>query len=409
MSVYCERVKQSWRKNGPEIFALCSGRLGRLLSAPLPVFVFHSVEPTRFEAQLRFLANNGYSTITGDGFLEHLQGKMPWPDKSVVLTFDDATGSFWAVAYPLLKKFGFQAMLFVIPGLVPEDTQHYPNLEDVWEGRADVKVIHQRESVQPLCTWLELQAMHESGIVDIQSHSLTHSRIFVGPEVVDFLHPDFDADFYGNVNIPVTQSDSSFIPVRARQFGQPVYQSASRLSGRPRYLEVVELSEKMIAYVNSSGGAKFFEKRRWRKELTRLFRRLKKMSHKKDTFEPPEDMELAIHREMKEAKVLLEQKMSGKIVQHFCFPWYEGSGLSNAIAFGVGYKVAYYGVDALPWQEKSDEGAPWVVSRLSEEFLPCLPGIGGYSRFRAFVGKFHKGIRKFQRNVNSHSLGKEGG
>ncbi len=408
MTILSERVRQSWKKNGPEILALCNGRLRRLLSSRLPVFVFHSVEPTRFEEQLRFLANNGYSTLTGDGILENLKGKIHQPNKSVVLTFDDATGSFWATAYPLLKKYGFQAILFVIPGLVPEDTQHYPNLEDVWEGRADVTTIHQRESVQPLCTWGELQAMHESGVVDIQSHSLTHSRIFVEPEVVDFLHPNFDTDFYGNVNIPVTQTDLSLRPRRVLRLGQPVYRSASRLSGRPRYLEEVELSKKMVTYVNRCGGAKFFENRGWRKELKKMFGHLTKVSHNNGTFESPKDTELAIYREMMEAKVLLENRIPGKIVRHFCFPWYEGSGLSNAIAFGVGYKVAYYGLDSPTWQERNNEGAPWIVFRLSEDFLICLSGKGCCSFFSAFVEKFRKGICKFQGNTKSHYFGKEG-
>jgi hypothetical protein len=389
-----ERVRQSWRKNRPEILALCSGRLRCLLSAPLPAFVFHSVEPKRFEDQLRFLTKNAYSTVTGERLLEILQGKAEKPSKNVVLTFDDATGSFWATAYPLLKKYGFQAILFAIPGLVPKDTQHYPNLDDVWEGRANTSDILQRESMQPLCTWRELQLMHESGVVDIQSHSMTHSRVFVKPELVDFLHPDFDTDFYGNVNIPVTQSDLSLIPVRALRLGQPIYRSASRLSGRPRYFEVLELSKKMIAYVNTYGGPKFFENSRWRKELKETYRQFKKVRQDKDTFESPEDTALAMRGEMMEAKTLLEQKIPGKIVQHFCFPWYEGSGLSDAIAFGVGYKVVYYGFEARPSQAKDRKNFPLKVSRIPDEFLCCLPGKDSESVPNAWIQKVWRVCRK---------------
>lgn len=52
---------------------MCSGRLRRLLSDPFPVCVFHLVEPKRFEDQLRFLVKNEFSTMTGDGLLEHFE------------------------------------------------------------------------------------------------------------------------------------------------------------------------------------------------------------------------------------------------------------------------------------------------------------------------------------------------
>jgi len=174
-----------WRKNRKELQAFLSGRItrqlkdkGRTRSVPeIPVFVFHSVEPAKFEHQLIYLAENGYSTVNSNSLVEILNGKQRPEPRTIALTFDDATGSFWSTAFPLLNKHGFGAILFVIPVLVPEDKQNFPNLEDVWCGRARLEDILNRERIQPLCTWSELKMMDRSGIVGIQSHSLTHIRI----------------------------------------------------------------------------------------------------------------------------------------------------------------------------------------------------------------------------------------
>jgi|GEM_PF-4218442 len=36
----------------------------------IPVFMFHSIKPKIFEEQLKFLAENGYRTITCDEFMK---------------------------------------------------------------------------------------------------------------------------------------------------------------------------------------------------------------------------------------------------------------------------------------------------------------------------------------------------
>ena len=394
--------ERSWEKNGSEIFALCSGTLNRFLSgrnsdnaeSSIPVFVFHSVEPQRFERQLQFLSNNGYTTLNAGSLLEVLRGDSGGSDKRVVLTFDDATGSFWATAYPLLKKYGFQGIVFVIPGLVPENSRLYPNLDDVWAGRANEEEILRREAIQPLCTWAELEAMHQSSIVDIQSHSMTHSRIFITSYVVDFLHPGFDTDSYGNVAIPVTQLDSSSTPNRPLRLGQPIYQSASRLGANPRYLENINLSEKMIAYVNERGGVNFFEHSGWRKNLEKYYQQLRKTYHSEARFESTKDRETAIRREMLGAKNLLEEKLPGIKIQHFCYPWYQGSSFSDAMAFEAGYRVVYYGFEVSPSQDTVGKNFPIKVPRIPDDFLCCLPGKGSESVYKAWIDKVWRVCRQ---------------
>jgi len=109
------RLEPFWRKNGEEIRAIVRGKMPAFLSASdssqlgkeIPVFCFHSVEPLQFEKQLRYLEENGYQSVDATTLLQMMRGGANSFDKVVALTFDDATGSFWSTAYPLLKKYGF--------------------------------------------------------------------------------------------------------------------------------------------------------------------------------------------------------------------------------------------------------------------------------------------------------------
>ena len=179
----------------------------------VPVFVFHDVAPEPFERQLQFLRFNGYHTLGSDELAESLVHQDS-PNGAVALTFDDATWTFWTFAFPLLRRYGFRAILFAISALVPDDHRRYPNLDDVAVGQYALADLDLRAKAQPLCTWRELAAMHASGLVDIQSHSATHALVPISPRLVDFLRPDFDTNSFGNVNLPLSALDDPRRPER---------------------------------------------------------------------------------------------------------------------------------------------------------------------------------------------------
>src|SRR5687768_2506783 len=121
-------LRSSLIKNGPEIQAFLTGSMpsfvtrakGRAVADGVPVFFFHDVEPDRFEGQLRYLRSNGYRTLDAD----QLEARRRRPGtqnhgRDIALTFDDATWTFWAYAFPLLRRHQARAILFVIAGIVP--------------------------------------------------------------------------------------------------------------------------------------------------------------------------------------------------------------------------------------------------------------------------------------------------
>lgn len=93
---------------------------------PVPILMYHfvrdgvdeeqdptgyrlSVPESQFKEQMAYLANNGFTTISLESFLAGY-----YPDKAVVLTFDDAYRDFRDVVYPVLAEHNFTATTFVI-------------------------------------------------------------------------------------------------------------------------------------------------------------------------------------------------------------------------------------------------------------------------------------------------------
>jgi len=389
------RIKESIEKNAPEAKALLTGQMPSFIikggrsssSSDVPVFVFHAVEPERLEHQLLYLRSNGYRTLDADGVEDAVQERTR-EGEEVGLTFDDATWTFWAYGFPLLKKYNFRAILFAIPGLVPNDSPLYPSIEDVWEGTCSLADLEQRREIQPLCTWRELAIMHQSGLVDIQSHSLTHARVPVSPRVVDFIHPSFDPYFFGNVNVPISPVDNEARPERKLRLGAPVLESAPRLACRLRFRENPELVEAMTRYVQEQGGDRFFECPIWRKKLTGFFKRWAPESLGR--LETIEDLDFAVRRELVESKKILEERLYKK-VHHFCYPWFAGSEKADRFAAEYGYHTVHCGLET-NCEKGKIVGAPIRIRRISEEYLFRLPGKGRSSIVSIWADR----IRRFQ-------------
>ena len=77
-----------------------------------------TVSPEAFERQLAFLARHRYRVLSVIELAERLQAGGSMPRHSAVITFDDGYEETSHIAWPLLKRFGFPAIVFVTPGEV---------------------------------------------------------------------------------------------------------------------------------------------------------------------------------------------------------------------------------------------------------------------------------------------------
>jgi peptidoglycan/xylan/chitin deacetylase (PgdA/CDA1 family) len=104
---------------------------GEKIMSGIPVLMYHALEDEdhpagardpgeqlyvltvrQFREQMEYLHREGFRTF----FLEELLGMHEWPDKAVVLTFDDGHESNCTLALPILQQFGFKAEFFITTG-----------------------------------------------------------------------------------------------------------------------------------------------------------------------------------------------------------------------------------------------------------------------------------------------------
>ena len=110
--------------NGPQIIMLNYHKID-FYDDPL------SVTPTEFANQLNYFKTYNYHPISMKELYDYLEKDAPLPVKPVVITFDDGYVDNYDYAYPLLKKFGYPATVFVITKFV--GTNGYINWEQAKE------------------------------------------------------------------------------------------------------------------------------------------------------------------------------------------------------------------------------------------------------------------------------------
>ncbi len=137
---------------------------GVLRSADAPILMYHyistapsaqdriryglSVPPEMFEAQLKLLHDNGFTTITLRQLYEYLAIGTPLPEKPIILTFDDGYNDNYTNAFPILLKYDMLGTFLVLTGPADDGDPAY-------------------------LTWDMIQEMSQAGM-DIQLHSRDH-------------------------------------------------------------------------------------------------------------------------------------------------------------------------------------------------------------------------------------------
>lgn len=121
---------------------------------PKPLFVFLEA----FEVQMKYLYENGYHTVSLQDVIDFLYHHKSLPEKSVLLTFDDMYQSVLRYAYPILKRYQFRAVGFVVLDWLFNEIKDYSNnqsvclskeeleaMKDVFEYANHTKSLHTRQ------------------------------------------------------------------------------------------------------------------------------------------------------------------------------------------------------------------------------------------------------------------------
>lgn len=355
------RIRRSYEKNRNELLGLVLGRYPRFVRSDvdpetIPVFQFHGVSPSHLEPLLQHLHRNGYETLNADQYHDRMTGAERRRDREVLLTFDDGEASLYETAFPLLRSYGQQAVAYVVSGRVPE--------EGVYSGPGH----------HSLCHWGQLREMHESGAIDIQSHSLLHHSIAVSSRVVDFAHPGLSASFLASdlapSGIPV---DDNGMPC-PESWGYPIHQWGARMGGRPAFKESPEAEQACVRHVADHGGAEFFNIKGWRKRLFRVLTDARGR-HPPAGFESQGEQREKMLYDLRQSGLRIERKLSGKRVRHYCYPWYLGSELAVMLSREAGY-VTNAWASLLPGFAVHPGDGVLPIARLAPRYIWRLPGNG---------------------------------
>lgn len=100
------------------------------------------ISTAQFEEQMRLLKEENYHVIGLDQYKDFMLHGASLPDKAVLITFDDGYESFYQLAYPILKKYGYPAVSFIIVS----------------------RIDHPVNGEIPKMTWDQLREMKQNGI-----------------------------------------------------------------------------------------------------------------------------------------------------------------------------------------------------------------------------------------------------
>lgn len=155
------------------------------MTRAVPILTYHHVNPlegdmvtvsvNHFDEQMSFLRRKGYRTFFVSELVEWMEGKRELPGRSVILTFDDGFWDNFHYAFPVLRKYGLKATIFITTGWLSETTR-LPGSQEVVSHHQCNQLIAQGLGSQIAMTWPEVRLLQDSGLIEIESHTHSHNK-----------------------------------------------------------------------------------------------------------------------------------------------------------------------------------------------------------------------------------------
>src|SRR6266513_1050879 len=138
----------------------------------IPILMYHSISetsdtavhpyfsvetsPAVFEAQMQFLRDNGYCTISPADVIALLSSGQTDGKKYVVITLDDGYRDFYTSAFPVLNKLGMSATVYLPTAFIKQKSSPCKG--------------------KKCLTWAEVRELHRAGVL-FGSHAVNHPKL----------------------------------------------------------------------------------------------------------------------------------------------------------------------------------------------------------------------------------------
>lgn len=132
----------------------------------VPVVMYHSllkdpdrageyvVSPDVFKADMKYLQDNGYTTVFVSDLVDYVENGSDLPDKPVVVTFDDGQYNIMEYAYPFMRENNIKGVINIVGAYTEKSTA-----ED------------DHNPAYSYLTWEEIAELEQSGVFEIGSHT----------------------------------------------------------------------------------------------------------------------------------------------------------------------------------------------------------------------------------------------
>lgn len=136
-------------------------------SIKVPILIYHSIRPLKnetkeqnkysvspdvFEKELKYIKDNGYTTIRMDDLTEAVLNGKQLPEKPIAITFDDGLRNQYEYAIPLLKKYNMIGTFYIYTNPIAHEKPHFLTWEMVKEIDKDGHEIGSHTWTHPYLT-----------------------------------------------------------------------------------------------------------------------------------------------------------------------------------------------------------------------------------------------------------------
>lgn len=324
-------------------------------------WAFLSDSVRTFEKTLCYLKKHNYQTITLRELYDWKQRGKDDDVKRVLIHFDDGFLDNFTIAYPMLKKYGFKASVFVSPEFVdPRPILRETQYENMMAGRPV-----DESNVWGYMSWEELRKVDSEGIIDVQAHAMTHTWYPCESRFVDWHHPN-DSYYWLSWNTEpqnkpywLTSYRETTVP-----FGYPVFRYSKAMSEKRFFPSQAVIDDSIQFYKEHEAECTGVKKNKiieqFRQELSERFK------NGMGVYETDQEFEQRIRTELIESKKIIEEQLHKKIE----FLVWPGGAVSDT-AYRIAEEAGY-----LAWSRK---GKPY--NELTDD-LREIYRLGGWSGIR---------------------------